>query len=103
MINDVKTSRGSVGLQNVKDVMTAPLPPTEGLQGIPHKTIVLNEKWRSYEFPNGFTTRVDEGSRLEVKPEAKGDAHWITDRTGIKHYIPAGWMQIRIEEEEILF
>lgn len=53
------------------------------------------EKYREYQYTDGFTYRVEAPVTLWIKTKPEGDSHRVLDASGITHYIPAGWRVLR--------
>jgi len=61
---------------------------------------ISNEKYRTYDFGNGKTFRIDFPVKLNVKRKPEGDSHRVIDALGRSHYVPAGWIAITWEGKD---
>ena len=49
------------------------------------------EKYRTYEWSNGFKLTITEPTHLNV---SNSGGHRILDKSGKSHYIPSGWVHL---------
>jgi len=54
-------------------------------------TVITTEKYRTYEWGDGFVVTIKEPTHLNV---SKSGGHRLLDKEGKSHYVPSGWKHI---------
>lgn len=52
---------------------------------------ISSEKYRTYEWDNGYTITINEPTFLNV---SESGGHRLLDKNGKSHYIPSGWIHL---------
>ena len=60
-------------------------------------TEIDSEKYRTYEYSDGYSITIDEPTHLNVS--ASG-GHRVLDKNKVSHYIPSGWKHLYWEAFE---